>query len=1180
MNKLSIHLMVVLFTAILFVDGKNPVIGQDYSITMLGNSITQGKNTGSPEVYSYRYRLWTKLLDAGADFDFVGTMVDTENDEGFSNPVWPDHLGQSFDQDHEGHGGWQAQQLRDTLPRFLTFYTPDIALIHAGSNDMFQLQNVDQTISEIEDIIQIYRNANPYIAIFLAQIIPVDESITGYENDSIIELNSKIPGIATDLADVRSPIHIVDCYTPMVLAEDYIVDGIHPDASGEEKIAQAFRDALVANQPTKPHRWTGATSTDWNTTSNWNLGTVPSPTSNVIILETATNWPTYDGNLRLGTEIGTLSMDGASELTVTGNFVIQPGNSFICRGDAVLNLWGDWTYDGTYYGGGKIDRSPAWMGPPPGGNWTGNPGYLVFDCSEAFNLAGATVFGNENEGATPGLRTFYWATSDGTEMESTTVLIEKGENRIDLDFTITTGTDHRLGVYEQPVGSIELWRDKDLDTEFPYPYPIGGVGSITTTSFNFSGQNKNYYMFFYDISYFPSNDNEENPGFAAGNTTVNFLGSDVSRMSGSPGYTGGGKIDKEVDPGDGIFTGNAHFNSQRLTFDCQAPFTLVSVKVYTNGTAGEKTFYWKTSDGTLQEETTVWVDSDENGTRIDLNFHITPGTGHYMGTSSSGQPRLWKDVYALVENKRFDYSYPLGSVGIVKSSTNSHVDYEYHYFYDFEVASSFKNINVAKTDAAVTTAGDIDIAGDMTVQSEAWLSNNNGNVLNVGGELALLADATGMASFVDKGTLSAGNARVEQYLTDTRWHYVSSPLSDAQSGVYTGVYLKSFNEATYDWTYITATTDPLVVMAGYAAWFYTNPFTASFVGSINSGSQSIPVTRTSNGQTYEGYNLVGNPYASALDWDADPGWSKTNIDNTIYFYEGDGAGGLGNYKYYVGDGGSLPGVGIGGDQEILSGIIPSMQGFFIRASANGSLAVTSDAQLHSSQAYYKQSKSGVAPQIRLFASDLNNLKDETVIRFYEEATPEHDGQYDAFKLFGYLYPQLYSITQENTNLAINTLPGYEDGTIVPLGFTSPETGEYSITLSEFVNFEPDMELFLEDNLTGEIHQLSDNPTYPFVSSPEDDPNRFMLYFTEMTEVDELIESNVYIYSYDNNIMIKLPENSEGAVVRVYDLMGKEVYSGNISGNSKAVISLTSRAGHYVVKVQTNDSMYTEKVFIK
>ena len=64
---------------------------------------------------------------------------------------------------------------------------------------------------------------------------------------------------------------------------------------------------------------------------------------------------------------------------------------------------------------------------------------------------------------------------------------------------------------------------------------------------------------------------------------------------------------------------------------------------------------------------------------------------------------------------------------------------------------------------------------------------------------------------------------------------------------------------------------------GHARWDVRN--------SINSGPVSFNshVSYTSSGNNAsDGWNLVGNPYPSTIDWDAATGWTKTGLDNTIY----------------------------------------------------------------------------------------------------------------------------------------------------------------------------------------------------------------------------------------------------------------------------------------------------------
>ena len=58
---------------------------------------------------SYRYFLWKKLIDAGVDFDFVGSMNTQLDTYSKGETPQPDYKGQSFDKDHEGHFAWEGE---------------------------------------------------------------------------------------------------------------------------------------------------------------------------------------------------------------------------------------------------------------------------------------------------------------------------------------------------------------------------------------------------------------------------------------------------------------------------------------------------------------------------------------------------------------------------------------------------------------------------------------------------------------------------------------------------------------------------------------------------------------------------------------------------------------------------------------------------------------------------------------------------------------------------------------------------------------------------------------------------------------------------------------------------------------------------------------------------------------
>lgn len=194
----------------------------------LGDSITQTNSTH----LGYRYRLWEKLKANGIHFNFVGSMDTNHN----GAPTYPDP---AFDRDHEGHWGWRADQLRAQLPNWLTTYTPGVVLLHAGSNDIFQGKSNASTITDLEDIIDTLRQKNSHVAILVAQLIPSSEA----SRTPFIEFNHLVSALVARKTTDESPVSVVDQYSGFDPAVDTF-DGTHPDASGEQKMADRWYAAL------------------------------------------------------------------------------------------------------------------------------------------------------------------------------------------------------------------------------------------------------------------------------------------------------------------------------------------------------------------------------------------------------------------------------------------------------------------------------------------------------------------------------------------------------------------------------------------------------------------------------------------------------------------------------------------------------------------------------------------------------------------------------------------------------------------------------------------------------------------------------------------------------------------------------------------------------------------------
>ncbi len=84
--------------------------------------------------------------------------------------------------------------------------------------------------------------------------------------------------------------------------------------------------------------------------------------------------------------------------------------------------------------------------------------------------------------------------------------------------------------------------------------------------------------------------------------------------------------------------------------------------------------------------------------------------------------------------------------------------------------------------------------------------------------------------------------------------------------------------------------------------------------------QSGPGTYVDLNVADEGWNLLGNPSASSLDWDSASAWTRTHVDNSFYVWDPSANSGAGDFLFWNGSEGTLG-----------NGIIAPFQSFWVRA---------------------------------------------------------------------------------------------------------------------------------------------------------------------------------------------------------------------------------------------------------
>ncbi|MEP2011452.1 MAG: T9SS type A sorting domain-containing protein [Balneola sp.] len=133
----------------------------------------------------------------------------------------------------------------------------------------------------------------------------------------------------------------------------------------------------------------------------------------------------------------------------------------------------------------------------------------------------------------------------------------------------------------------------------------------------------------------------------------------------------------------------------------------------------------------------------------------------------------------------------------------------------------------------------------------------------------------------------------------------------------------------------------------------------------------------------DGWNLVGNPYATPLDWDAGNGWTRTNVDNTVYVWSDSANSGTGAYLTWNNLTGTLS-----------DGIISPWQGFWVKANAAAPVITFTDSVRSTTDAVYL--KQAPASELRLTLAG-NGKSNQAIIMFGDGASLAKD-PLDAYKL--------------------------------------------------------------------------------------------------------------------------------------------------------------------------------------
>jgi hypothetical protein len=395
--------------------------------------------------------------------------------------------------------------------------------------------------------------------------------------------------------------------------------------------------------------------------------------------------------------------------------------------------------------------------------------------------------------------------------------------------------------------------------------------------------------------------------------------------------------------------------------------------------------------------------------------------------------------------------------------------------------------------------------------------------------------------------------------------------------------------------------------------------TAEFVGRPNNGIINTAVTRgTYTGVDYPGgggtnatalddnWNLVGNPYPSAISADAfitanasvitddiNPGtitgtvylWRHLSVPNDAYadpFYD--------SYQYNYNEDDYIQYNSTGSNPVGFNGNIAAGQAFFV---------LTDDAAPTSTTIQFNNSMRGVAftndqfyrpsddtigqiennventiiekHRIWLDIIAPNNTASSTLIGYLTGASNNKDRLYDGDNL-SIADLQVYSVVNdEKLSIQGRALP-FQDSDQVPLGIKIAQNGNYTIAINAldglFEDININQGIYLEDLYTNTIHNLRTIP-YSFYSEKGGFEDRFILKYIGDSTLDvSEFETNTGVVITTNNNQIKVHSyNSQIENILVFDILGKRLIDRkDIHQNTYNITNLKPTYSTLIVKV--------------
>ncbi|TAF09188.1 MAG: hypothetical protein EAZ75_09575 [Flavobacteriia bacterium] len=336
--------------------------------------------------------------------------------------------------------------------------------------------------------------------------------------------------------------------------------------------------------------------------------------------------------------------------------------------------------------------------------------------------------------------------------------------------------------------------------------------------------------------------------------------------------------------------------------------------------------------------------------------------------------------------------------------------------------------------------------------------------------------------------------------------------------------------------------------------------TKNFTGVPFNGEISVNVYRRAIGGYDDNWNLIGNPYPSAISADEFLGdLDNTAIEGSIAIWTHGSAISSNNpnpfystftYNYNPEDYIIYNTFADQTGPSSFGGNIAAGQGFFLKYDETAPTAASSTIKFKNSMRtdasgnsygnsqFYRSSQSIEKHRIWLdFINGGNPATSRTVVGYADLATAGKDRLFDASTTITASNAKMYSlIGMDKMSIQAKGLP-FTDQETIPIGYNAPQAGNYTVAIHAVDGLFATQNIYLEDTQLNLTHDIKLAP-YTFTATQGENNTRFILRFTNQTLGNEDFSNENAITVYTNDVIHIATTNQTIKSVRVYDLLGR------------------------------------------